>query len=67
MATNKGKGSREGSVKNRTQVENPKTGDYVKRNENKNSSHDGEFMKVKEDGKPFKGMAKEPDGRRKKK
>jgi hypothetical protein len=48
-------------------VKNPKTNDYVKRNEDPNSSHDGEFMDVKEGGKPFKGIAKEPDGRRTKK
>ncbi len=64
MAKNTGKGSREGSVTNRTQVKNPQTGDYVKRNENKESSKTGEFMAVKKDGKPFKGVAKEPDGRR---
>lgn len=65
MATNTGKGSRIGAVKNRTQVENPKTGDYVKRNEEPDDSHKGEFMAVKKDGKPFKGVAKEPDERRK--
>lgn len=65
MATNTGKGSRKGSVDNRTQVKNPKTGDYTERNEDPNSKHKGEFMKVKEDGKPFKGVAKEPDKRRK--
>ncbi len=64
MAKNTGKGSREGSVKNRTQVKNPQTGDFVKRNENKESSKTGEFMAVKKDGEPFKGVAKEPDGRR---
>ena len=64
MATNTGKGSRTGAVTNRTQVKNPATGDYVKRNEDSKSSHDGEFMDVKKDGKPFKGVAKEPDKRR---
>ncbi len=64
MAKNTGKGSREGSVTNRTQVKNPQTGDYVKRNENKESSRTGEFMAVKKDGTPFKGVAKEPDRRR---
>ena len=67
MATNTGKGSREGAVKDRTQVKNPKTGDYTKRNEDPKSKKDGEFMAVKKDGKPFKGVAKEPDGRRAKK
>ena len=65
MATNTGKGSRKGSVDARTQVKNPATGDYTKRNEDPKSSHDGEFMAVKKDGKPFKGVAKEPDKRRK--
>ena len=65
MATNTGKGSRKGTVTNRTQVKNPATGDYVKRNEDPKSSHDGEFMAVKKDGHAFKGVAKEPDGRRK--
>ncbi len=65
MAKNTGEGSRKGSVDNRTQVKNPVTGDYVKRNEDSKSSHDGEFMAVKKDGTPFKGVAKEPDKRRK--
>jgi hypothetical protein len=66
MATNTGKGSRKGTVKNRTQTENPLTGGFTKRNEESGSSHKGEFMDVKEDGKPFKGVAQEPDQRRKK-
>lgn len=65
MATNTGKGSRKGSVKNRTQVENPKTGDHVKRNQDPESPKEGEFMDNKKDGEPFKGVAKEPDKRRK--
>jgi hypothetical protein len=65
MARNTGQGSRKGSVKKRTQVENPKTDDWVKRNQDPNSSHEGEFMDVKEDQKKFKGVAKEPDKRRK--
>lgn len=65
MGKNTGKGSRKGSVKNRTQVDNPKTDDWVKRNETPKSPHKGEFMDVKEDEKPFKGVAKEPDKRRK--
>jgi len=67
MAKNTGDGHRKGSVVNRTQVQNPKTGDYVKRNDDPNSPHQGEFMDVKQDGTPFKGVAKEPDGRRTKK
>ena len=65
MATNTGKDSRKGSVKNRMQVENPKTGDHVKRNQDPKSAKEGEFMDNKKDGKPLKGVAKEPDKRRK--
>jgi hypothetical protein len=61
MAKNTGKGYRIGSVKNETQVENPVTGDWTKR-----SHDDGKFIDVKEDGRPFKGVAKEPDKRRRK-
>ena len=64
MAKNTGSGARTGAVTGRTQVQNPKTGDWTKRNESSGDSHKGEFMDVKEDGKPFKGVAKEPDGRR---
>ena len=60
-----GKGFRKGSVDERTQVENPKTDDWVKRNQDPNSENEGEFMDNKQDGKPFKGVAKEPDDRRK--
>ena len=64
MAKNTGEGSRKGAVKNRTQVKNPKTGDFAKRNEDPNSSHKGEFMDNKENGTKFKGVAEEPDKRR---
>ncbi|MDQ6624021.1 MAG: hypothetical protein M3Y86_11140 [Verrucomicrobiota bacterium] len=64
MAKDTGKGSRKGAVTGRTQVKNPKTGDYVKRNESKGSKKAGEFMDNKKGGKPFKGVAKEPDRRR---
>lgn len=67
MAKNTGEGYRKGSVDKRTQTENPKTGDWVKRNRDHDSSHDGEFMNVKEDGEPHKGVAAEPDDRRTKK
>lgn len=58
MATNTGDGYRQGSVKDRTQTYNPANDTYVKR------GPDGRFMDVKSDGAPFKGVAKEPDGRR---
>ncbi|MBV8780809.1 MAG: hypothetical protein JO353_05365 [Phycisphaerae bacterium] len=64
MATNTGRGSRKGAVKKRTQVKNPKTKDFVERNEDPKSSKDGKFMRVKKSGKPFKGVAKEQDKRR---
>ncbi|HDK3732964.1 TPA: hypothetical protein PR895_002139 [Staphylococcus aureus] len=43
-----------GAVKNHSQVKNPKTGRYVKRN-----SETGRFMDMKSDSKPFKGVRKE--------
>jgi hypothetical protein len=68
MAKNTGQGYRKGSVDNRTQTENPQTDEWVKRNETPGSPHKGEFMDVKEKkNSPFKGVAKEPDGRRAKK
>ena len=54
MAKNTNKGSRKGAVSNRTQVLNPTTGHYVKRD-----SKTGRFIDVKSDGKPFKGVIKE--------
>ena len=65
MAKNTGEGHRKGSVDDRTQVKNEKTGKYVKRNRDTDSEQDGEFMEVKKDGEPFKGVAVEPDERRK--
>ncbi len=52
MATNppKGDGHRNGAVKDRSQVQNPKNGLYVKRD-----IDNGRFMDVKKDGTPFKG------------
>jgi hypothetical protein len=59
MATNTGKGSRKGAVDDRTQLNlDPKNGKYVKRDRKT-----GEFIDIKEDNKPFKGVAKEPDKR----
>ena len=62
MATNKpyGDNARKGAVKNRTQVQNPKTGLWVKRD-----SDTGRFMDVKTSSdKPFnkrKISAEKPD------
>ena len=61
MATNTGKGFREGSVNSRTQVKTPVTGDFTKRN-----TDNGQFMAQKGGGTPFKGVAKEVDHRRSK-
>lgn len=57
MAKNTGDGFRRGSVSGRTQFQRP-DGHWQKRNE-----HTGRLMGVKNDGKPFKGVAREPDGR----
>ncbi|MBE1426896.1 hypothetical protein H4684_003578 [Desulfomicrobium macestii] len=59
MAKNTGEGYRKGSVNDRSQVQNPKTGQWVKRD-----TETGKFVDVKEDGEPFKGVAKEVDDRR---
>jgi len=57
MAKNTGDDYRIGSVKGRTQFERP-DGRYQKRDES-----NGQFMAVKQSPGPFKGVAKEPDGR----
>lgn len=49
-----GDGHRNGMVKKRSQVYNPKIDMYVKRD-----ADTGQFMDVKSDGKPFKGIRKE--------
>ena len=62
MAKNTGHDFRKGSVDERTQLNlDPKNGKFVKRD-----AATGEFTDMKEDNKPFKGVAKEHDGRRKK-
>lgn len=53
MAKNTGKGSRIGAVRGRSQVKNPKTGEWTKRGES------GKFIDGKSDGTPFKGVRKE--------
>lgn len=60
MAKNTGNGSRRGSVNSRSQVRNPKTNTWVKRDTNT-----GRFIEQKNSSsEPFKGVAKEVDGRR---
>jgi hypothetical protein len=54
VAKNTGEGHREGEVRDRSQVYNPVTKKWTKRD-----SDTGEFMDVKEDGEPFKGVRKE--------
>jgi hypothetical protein len=54
VAKNTGKGYREGEVRERSQVFNPKTGTWTKRD-----AETGRFMDGKEDGEPFKGVRKE--------
>ncbi len=57
MATNTGNGFRRGGVTARTQFERG-DGNWQKRDERA-----GQFMPVKNDGEPYKGIAREPDGR----
>ncbi len=56
MATNPpiGDGQRNGAVKARTQVYNPKNETWTKRDK-----ETGRFMDGKKDGTPFKGVTKE--------
>ena len=54
MAKNTGKGFRRGPVRKRSQVFNPTTGTWTKRD-----TQTGEFLDQKSDGKPFKGVRKE--------
>lgn len=51
MAKNTLDGSRKGQVCNRSQIQNPKTGQFIKR------GPDGKFMASKDT--PFKGVRKE--------
>ena len=61
MATNppSGDGHRNGAVRNRSQVYNPKTEQWVKRDKDT-----GRFMDVKQDGTPFKGVRKKSELKR---
>lgn len=56
MATNKptGDNSRKGAVRDRSQVQNPKTGLWTKRD-----ADTGKFIDVKTSGGKFKGVRKE--------
>jgi hypothetical protein len=55
MAKNKeaGDNQRKGAVKSRSQIKNPLTGTWTKRD-----NKAGKFMDVKADPKPFKGVRK---------
>ena len=55
MAKNKtaGDDQRKGAVKTRSQIKNPITGTWTKRDEKS-----GKFLDVKADPKPFKGVRK---------
>lgn len=57
MATNTGKGHRQGAITGRTQFQRP-DGLFQKRDE-----RTGHLMEVKQTKGPYKGVAKEPDGR----
>lgn len=54
MAKNTGKDFRRGAVTGRSQVRNPKSNTFVKRD-----TDTGRFMDGKSDGTPFKGVRKE--------
>ncbi|KAB2911025.1 MAG: hypothetical protein F9K29_23590 [Hyphomicrobiaceae bacterium] len=56
MAKNKipGDHQRKGAVKSRSQIKNPITGTWTKRDD-----RSGKFMDVKADPKPFKGVRRE--------
>jgi len=58
MAKNTGNNFRRGAVSDRSQFQRP-DGNFQKRNDGT-----GQFMSAKNDGTRFKGVAKEPDGRR---
>jgi hypothetical protein len=54
MAKNTNKGYRRGAVDQRSQTHNPVTGQWVKRD-----ASTGQFLDVKQNGQPFKGVRKE--------
>ncbi|OGQ60226.1 MAG: hypothetical protein A3J24_09935 [Deltaproteobacteria bacterium RIFCSPLOWO2_02_FULL_53_8] len=49
-----GDNARRGAVKDRSQVQNPKNGNWTKR-----GADTGRFMDQKQDGMPFKGVRRE--------
>lgn len=51
-------GGRKGAVTNRTQLKHPGNGHAMKRDRTT-----GQFIAVKKTPGPYKGVAKEPDGR----
>lgn len=59
MAKTTGKGTRIGAVKKRSQLANPITKTWTKRDDSS-----GEFIDVKADPKKFKGVTREPDKRK---
>ncbi len=54
MSKNTGKDYHKGAVKDRTQVQNPKTGNWTKRD-----AESGRFVDTKADSQPFKGVTRE--------
>ncbi len=54
MAKNTGKGSREGAVRDRSQLHNPHTDRWVKRD-----TYTGRFIDQKADREPFRGIRRE--------
>jgi hypothetical protein len=54
VARNTGRGYRRGAVRRRSQVRNPRSGRYVKRD-----SATGRFIDGKSDSQPFMGVRKE--------
>jgi len=54
MATNSGNNFKKETVKDRSQIFNSATGNYIKRD-----TSTGKFIDVKSDGKPFRGVRRE--------
>jgi hypothetical protein len=59
MATNPPKRHRLGAVRDRSQIQNPVTGKWTKRD-----TETGQFIDQKADGKPFTGVRKEAEPRK---